>query len=388
MRKRIYTLNLLYAFFQIALVLVVVDFLSPFNYVVIIVAVAIFILHVLIFYQHLRKEPFGKTRDIKEVDVDNGYLDMIQKAEELKGAKIPVKFIDFKKLHNPAFYHKGTVYLNLNDKTYSPQYIEGLIAHELGHAISGYGDKYILAQVKMSNIARSIIVSVRYNTLRKKKEMNPYVEGFLFYLMKFLTWLDEIILFKYLRREEYKANKNACLISDGQSLRTYYYHVHRRRRKERYEFDLIHPSPKKMILRMEKYMDLDEYNKDVYAVNDKIYYVVNQMNVKDQDIAKFNYYIHKANPSNPYVNERISECYFRGRGVDKDIDKALEYALKAEDLGSKKGYYNIGLCYELKEDYDNALLYFEKAFDNGVTSAKRKLISIQRKIVQLNEVQI
>jgi hypothetical protein len=382
MRKRIYTLNILYAVFQIALVLVVVDFLAPKgSKLVLIVAALIAIMHVVIFIQHIKKDPFGKTKDIKEVDFDDRYVDMIKKAEELKGAKIPVKFIQFERLQYPAFYHKGIVYINQKDKTYPPHYIEGLIAHELGHAISGYGDKYVLAQIKMSNIARSIIVSFRHAVMRKKNaDMNKTVEGFLYYLMLWLTWLDEIILFKYLRTEEYLANKNACLISNGESLRTYYYHVHRRRKRQRYEFDLIHPAPKKMIMRMEKYMDLDEYNKDVYAVDDKIYYVVNKLNVNEQNIAKFNYYIHKANQENPYVNNKIFDCYFRGKGTDRDINKALEYALKAEKQGSKSGYYNIGHCYELLEDYENALIYFNKALNEGVVSARRKIAIINNKL--------
>ena len=71
----------------------------------------------------------------------------------------------------------------------------------------------------MSNVARALIVGLRYSFMRRKnREMNKYVEGFLYYLMKSVTWLDETILFKYLRREEYQANKNACLISNGESL--------------------------------------------------------------------------------------------------------------------------------------------------------------------------
>ena len=136
---------------------------------------------------------------------------------------------------------------------------------------------------------------------------------------------------------------------------------------------------------MEKYMDLDEYNKDVYAVDDKIYYVVNKLNVKQQDIAKFNFYIHKGNQENPYVNNRISDCYFRGKGVQRDIEQALFYALKAESQGSTKGYYNIGVCYELKEEFENALIYFNKAKEEGSTIAARKILLVSNKLERLQE---
>lgn len=380
-----FLLNILYGIFQIALVLfTVIIFTSKDSLAVIMTVLFILIVHGAIFLKQYQKNPFGESKDIKEIDFDDRYLDMIQKAEEIKGSKIPVKFIEFERLHYPAFYHKGTVYINSADQSYPLQYIEGLIAHELGHAISGYGDDYVLAQVKMSNVVRALIVNIRYSFMKKKnKEMNKYVEGFLYYLMKSLTWLDEIILFKYLRREEFQANKNACLISDGHSLRTYYYHVHRRRRKQKYEFDVIHPTPRTMILHMEKFMDLDEYNKDVYAVGDKIYYVVNKMNVKEQNIAKFNFYIHKANQDNPYVNNRLSDCYLKGKGVEKDVDKALFYALKAETQGSTKGFYDIGSCYELKEDFDNALTYYTKAKKEGSTAAARKIRSITKKATDL-----
>ena len=139
---------------------------------------------------------------------------------------------------------------------------------------------------------------------------------------------------------------------------------------------------------MEKYMDLDEYNKDVYAVDDKIYYVVNKTNVNEQNIAKFNFYIHKANQDNPYVNEKIFDCYYRGKGVDRDIDKALQYALKAESQGSKSGYFNIAVCYEQKEELDNALLYYNKAYNNGVASAKRKIDFIEEKLLKKEQQEI
>lgn len=382
-----YALNILYALFQIAFVLAAVIILSPEDSIfVYIVGFVILALHVAIYLKQYQPNPFGKSKDIREVDVDERYMAMVKKAEELKGAEIPVKFIEFSRLHYPAFYHKGTVYINQADRSYPPHYIEGLIAHELGHAISGYGDNYVFAQVKLTNVFRALIVSIRHSFMRRKnREMNVVAETILYYIMKSLTLIDEHILFKYLRREEYLANKNACLISDGHSLRTYYYHVHRRRRKQRYEFDVIHPAPKAMILRMEKYMDLDEYNRDVYAVDDKIYYVVNKMNVKEQNIAKFNFYIHRANQDNPYVNSKISECYFRGKGVQKDIDQALNYALKAESQGSTKGYYNIGVCYELKFDYENALIYFHKAHNQGAAAAARKIEIITNKLNNLEE---
>ena len=379
-----YVLNILYSVFQIAFVLSFIIIFTGKDSLTLIITIALMlIIHGAIFIKQYQRNPFGETKDIKEVDFDDQYLDMIQKAEEIKGCKIPVKFIEFERLHYPAFYHKGTVYINSADKSYPPQYIEGLIAHELGHAISGYGDDYVFAQVKLSNVARALIVGLRYSVMKKNKEMNKYVETFLYYLMKSLTWLDEFILFKYLRREEYQANKNACLISNGQSLRTYYYHVHRRRRKQKYEFDVIHPTPRAMIIRMEKHMNLDKYNKDVYAVNDKIYYVVNKMNVKEQNIAKFDYYTHKANQDNPYVNNRLSDCYFKGKGVQKDIEQALSYALKAERQGSTKGYFNIGVCYELQGDLENALHYFGKAKDEGSSIAARRIRIVNKKMEQL-----
>lgn len=388
MTKKMYIFNLLYGVFQVALVLGAVVLLTDKNSVAVILTIIfIVIIHMAIFFKQYQKNPFGESKDVKEVDFDDRYLDMIKKAEEIKGCKIPVKFIEFERLHYPAFYHKGIVYINNANKSYPSQYIEGLIAHELGHAISGYADDFVFAQVKMSNVARAIIVSIRQAFMRKEnKELNQYVEGFLYYLMRSLTWLDEYILFKYLRIEEYEANKNACLISDGFSLRTYYYHVHRRRRKQRFEFDVIHPAPKAMIIRMEKYMDLNEYNKDVYAVDDKIYYVVNKMNVRDQNIAKFNFYIHCGNQENPYVNNRISDCYFKGKGVEKDIDQALFYALKAESQGSTKGLFNIGQFYELKEDYENALVYYSKAKQEGSTVAGRKIREMTAKVDGLREV--
>ena len=54
-------------------------------------------------------------------------------------------------------------------------------------------------------------------------------------------------------------------------------------------------------------------------------------------------------------------CYYQGDGVEKDIDKALEYLQKAAELGFIKAFHNIGILLVSKGEIEEAMLNYRKA---------------------------
>ena len=58
-------------------------------------------------------------------------------------------------------------------------------------------------------------------------------------------------------------------------------------------------------------------------------------------------------------------CYMEGYGCDPDTTIALRWLEKAADAGSMRACNMIGDYYEEREEFDKAVLYFQKAADNG-----------------------
>lgn len=56
--------------------------------------------------------------------------------------------------------------------------------------------------------------------------------------------------------------------------------------------------------------------------------------------------------------------------IEQDMDTALEYLLKGDEAGDSKAPRYLALLYESSEDYENALIYYEKAAGLGDTTGK------------------
>ncbi len=71
---------------------------------------------------------------------------------------------------------------------------------------------------------------------------------------------------------------------------------------------------------------------------------------------------------------RLGIGYEEGRGVEKNIQKAVEFYQKAADLGNVEGQFNLGRCYYngtgFKKNPDAAMIWIEKAVAQGHERAK------------------
>ena len=77
----------------------------------------------------------------------------------------------------------------------------------------------------------------------------------------------------------------------------------------------------------------------------------------------------------------LSEMYYLGCGVRKNINESLKWIRKASDQGHVEAQFSLGLAYansmsSLDEDYDEAVKWFRKAADQGEIYTKDLLVSI------------
>ncbi|MDP8232272.1 MAG: tetratricopeptide repeat protein, partial [Candidatus Zophobacter franzmannii] len=65
----------------------------------------------------------------------------------------------------------------------------------------------------------------------------------------------------------------------------------------------------------------------------------------------------------------LGYCYQNGQGVEADIDEAFKWYLKSVENGSSRGMYYLGSCYQdgqgVEADIDEALKWYLKAAENG-----------------------
>ncbi len=70
-------------------------------------------------------------------------------------------------------------------------------------------------------------------------------------------------------------------------------------------------------------------------------------------------------------------CYITGRGVEKNVEKAIENWRTGADLGEESGEHNLGMLYEMGEDVpqnmQEAIKWYRRAAEQGFAPAQTKL---------------
>lgn len=83
-------------------------------------------------------------------------------------------------------------------------------------------------------------------------------------------------------------------------------------------------------------------------------------------VTALKYYLKAAKNGNDDAMVDCGRIYFEGIfGVEKDIDKALEWFHKAGELGNSAALNNIGYIYNTLENNNEALIWYEKAANLG-----------------------
>ena len=80
-------------------------------------------------------------------------------------------------------------------------------------------------------------------------------------------------------------------------------------------------------------------------------------------------------------------CYFCGKGVDRDEKKAVEWYTKAAEQGDVDAQYSLGKCYYygrgVEEDFEKAMEWNAKAVKQGHTKAQEIMFTYYGQLAQL-----
>lgn len=91
--------------------------------------------------------------------------------------------------------------------------------------------------------------------------------------------------------------------------------------------------------------------------------------------------INMADAGDVKAQEKVGVSYLKGSGVDKDINKALEYFKVCAEQGSGLGNYQLGKAYEtgngVAPDMLLAISYYKKSAELGYANAKNVLSQIE-----------
>ena len=74
------------------------------------------------------------------------------------------------------------------------------------------------------------------------------------------------------------------------------------------------------------------------------------------------------------TQHNLGVCYYNGRGVEKDEQKAVEWYQKAAEQGYAQAQKNLGVCYRhgtgIEKDEQKAVEWYQKAADQGHVRAR------------------
>lgn len=69
----------------------------------------------------------------------------------------------------------------------------------------------------------------------------------------------------------------------------------------------------------------------------------------------------------------LGKCYYLGKGVEEDLNKAKKWFLIPAEEGDKYACYYLGCCYKYEEEYDSAAKWYQKGVDGKYGPAFREL---------------
>ncbi|CAB4380940.1 unnamed protein product [Rhizophagus irregularis] len=88
----------------------------------------------------------------------------------------------------------------------------------------------------------------------------------------------------------------------------------------------------------------------------------------------FEWYLKSANKGNHIAENELGKLYYF---IDKNFDKTFEWYMKSAEGGNSDGQYNLGFCYHCgigcKKNIEKAGYWYKKASDNGSLNAKNVL---------------
>lgn len=326
---------------------------------------------ILFTYQFIRTNYFPLFKENENALIlTNRIQEFIKRSQEKKPG-LAIKFVDVKQVVHPAFYYKNLVYINTSSKT-KPVYLEGMICHELGHAMTALGDVVPYSVFRLSTILANVIYMTRMKIKTKQSFLFQIIDKTVFFIYTMISLMDLLVLHPLLRKDEYQANQYAIEISGGRSLRAYYYQAQKQEDPQKQKYDFRHPSISLMLEKMEETMNLSPIEKEVYIVDNQIVHINSKKNQLSLRHEFYQFYAEETKDS----LYQLAINYSKGKGCEKDLFKAKLYYEKSIIKGCKLAFFDLGRLYEKgnfkKDGLDQAIAYYKEALNLQDPRAKRK----------------
>lgn len=171
---------------------------------------------------------------------------------------------------NPAWCIGNCIYVN-NNYSIDEDYLGGVVAHELGHAISGIGNYTFIASMKPSTLFSKALYFIIIQLNKKRTIVKSIISNVLLVFYFVLSLNNIIFVYPMIRSDEYFANKIAVELGYGNELRCYYGLGYDNSMTPIIKvMDLMHPALDKMIERLNDELKLSLEQRDYYIIHNKL----------------------------------------------------------------------------------------------------------------------
>lgn len=216
-----------------------------------------------LFASHQLKQPDDNEEN---KPLENELLSIINSATIKYKKKFVLHYISAPQ-PNPAWCIGNNLYIN-NSCSANPIYLPGIVAHELGHAISGLSNYTIMASLKPSTMISKIIYLTIVALFNKKKLIFKIVIFLLLFIYILFSLNNMIFTYPFLIQDEFTANTIAVNLGYGDSLRCYYGLAKLDNDNDFLrKIDFMHPKVIDMLDRINKELNIKDEYLDMYYCN-------------------------------------------------------------------------------------------------------------------------
>lgn len=211
-------------------------------------------------------------------------LKIIDKCSEMYNKKFYLHYVTAPQ-PNPAWCISNHIYIN-NQYRCSTIYLPGVVAHELGHAISGISNYIFIPSLKISTLISRVFYLTIISLLNVDKKLTNIIAN-IFFIPYYIVNLNNLIFtYHFLKKDEITANSIAVNLGYGEYLRCYYAEVLKYDDNKLFrKADLMHPSIKMMIDKLNFELGIKNELLDIYYINNILMYA--NIKTKTFNIPKF-----------------------------------------------------------------------------------------------------
>ena len=253
--------------------------------------------------------------------------------------------------YTPAFNYKGIIAI-ANGAT--PAFRKGLMAHEIGHAVSGLSS-YSFLLIRPTHLVASLIKTLvtTLATTSKVKPLSRVAAVILAIPYTVFMIPDLIAVIPFMRADEYAASAFAVSLGYGEELRCAYHSVISSRGNTEVLLDIAHPNLYTILEKMDKQMELADEEKDVYSIGRTVYSV--DADAESRAELLCSWYKYRARTTGDgYYCYMLGMASEKGNGCKRDLSLAKEYYERALSLGYKNAHLRLGYLAEMNLDIVSA----------------------------------